>query len=69
MVTVQARKVGGPSPKRPSIREVLAPWITITYYYGVPRTGHNLEALDGARDNRYLSDAEQADGNDTCDAL
>ena len=28
MVTVQARKVGGPSPKRPSIREVLAPWIT-----------------------------------------
>ena len=28
MVTVQARTVGGPSPKRPSIREVLAPQIT-----------------------------------------
>jgi hypothetical protein len=28
MVTVQARTVGAPSPKRPSIREVLAPQIT-----------------------------------------
>jgi hypothetical protein len=28
MVTVQARTVGAPSPKRPSIREVLAPKIT-----------------------------------------